>query len=127
MGNPMPLKYLFIAEYKDGVFKQTPEDVSVKDPKRSCFFDVDHDKLVRFHLVGDHKFTVDLRDGHFEVNGVSFFMHEEPLKDFRLIYFRKHTHHFNIQYEEKAHEIVYRMGWQTTNEKGENVQRVLEI
>ena len=92
------------------------------------FFDVRQDDVARFTLTGDgHSYAVDLTDGHFEVDGVPFKMHEEPLKDFRLIFFRKHTHNFNLEYKELSHDVVYRMGWQTTNEKGENVQRVMEI
>ena len=52
---------------------------------------------------------------------------EEILKDFRLVYFRKHTHNFNAQYQEKSHDIVFRIGFQANNEKGENIQRIMEI
>lgn len=129
----MPLKYLFTAEYTDGtIYQQTPEDVSVSDPKKSCFSDIDHRKLVKFTLKGEgHSYAVNLRDGHFEVDGVQFFMHEDfDLVAFRLIFFRQHTH--TIQQtrfadKELSHEIVYRMGWQTTTVRGENYQRIMQI
>lgn len=129
------LKYLFIAEYKDGsIYEQNGYDISVSDTKRSCFFDVMQDKVRRFLLVGsDNIFSVDLSDGHFEVNNVSFFMHDQGLglKDFRLIFYRQHLHHFNIgDYgipNELLHEINYCIGWQTNDENGMNVKRIMEV
>ncbi len=133
------LKYLFTAEYKDGsLYEQNEEDRSITEPdKRSCFYDVDHDKLVGFVIKGNgHTYGVDLRDGHFEVDGMPFFMHEVndgvghhieklpngravaiELKDFRLIYFRRHTHQIEQSvhtgdHKEISHEIVFRVGWQ---------------
>jgi len=72
----MMLKYLFVVEYKDGsVYQQNTEDISVTDDKRSCFFDVVQENVLRFFLVdADNIFCVDLTDGHFEVNKISFFI-----------------------------------------------------
>lgn len=123
------LKYLFTVTYKDGsTYEQNSEDRSITEPeKRSCFFDVHQDDVATFTLKGDgHSYTVDLRDGHFEVDGVPFAMHEEKLSNFRLVFFRHHTHGFNQAYEELSHEIVYRMGWQCTVD-GENYQKVMQI
>ena len=121
------LKYLFHAEYTDGtIFYQMPEDVSKQDSKRSAFYDVDHSRLRAFHLLGqEYCYTVNLVDGSFMVNGVSFRMHEEPLENFRLIFFRRHTHSFTGSSE--THKIVYRLGWQATDAEGRNQQRVMEI
>lgn len=139
------LKYLFTAVYKDGsVYQQNAEDRSVKEPdKRSCYYDLDQDQLDYFVLKGEgHEYGVDLRDGHFEIDGVQFVMHEGhqrklpngrtvivPLSDFRLIFFRQHTHNFivgqNVQ-KEVSHEIVYRIGWQCTVD-GKNYQQVMQI
>jgi len=95
-------KYLFVAEYDDGTtYIQSPDDHSINhDPTKehnpSSFSDVDHDKLIRFHLIEPKEgeqipiCTVDLRDGHFEMYGTPFTIHEqfvEP-KDLKLIYFR---------------------------------------
>ncbi len=115
----MQLKYLFTAIYKNGAtYVQNPEDQSIKEPgRRSCFFDINHDELVAFVLKGNgHEYLVDLTDGHFEIDGVPFRMHQEPdLYGFKLIFFRQHTHSF-IQTREKdtelSHEVVYRMGWE---------------
>lgn len=129
------LKYLFIVEYKDGsIYEQNPNDVSLTDSKRSCFFDVRQDEVLRFYLVGEEDtFCVDLSDGHFEVNNVSFFMHDQGvgLKDFRLIFYRQHEHKFNVgsngSKKEIAHEINYCIGWQTNDENGMNVKRIMEV
>lgn len=129
------LKYLFIAEYNDGsTYNQTPEDVSIKEPeKRSAFFDVDHTRLVKFSLVeqgtsNGHVYSVDLRDGHFEVDGVAFCMHEGLVAGLELIFFRRHTHTYtqsNVSTKEIDHEIVYRIGWKV--KKNNAFQRVMEI
>lgn len=140
----MELKYLFIAEFQDGsVIEQEPADKSLIDPeKRSRFFDVLQqveagNHVVRFSLRGaGHIYTVDLIDGHFEVDGVSFKMIEGVLPEYRIVFFRRHTHSFNVnvdgEQKEVGHDIVYRMGWQCTitdpkDKEEKNYQRVMEI
>ena len=130
------LKYLFDAQFDDGsCYTQNVDDRSIIDPeKRSCFYDVLQEvekgkKLVLFTIASeDGAFSVDLRDGTFIVNFAHFKAHEEEdLTNFRLIYFRSHTHSFNMNNEELSHEIIFRLGWQANDSKGNNVQRVLEI
>lgn len=130
------LKYIFTAEFKDGtILGQTPEDLSLLEPeKRSRFYDVCQKEmespLIRFSLIGDgHTYAVDLTDGHFEIDGLPVRMHEEKLSGFKLIYFRQHTHSFNVgetSAKEMSHDIVFRMGWQCTVD-GRNYQRVMQI
>lgn len=145
----LKLKYLFTATYKDGsVYQQTPEDKSIKDPeKRNCFFDLDVSKLAKFTLkeVGGglfkkgNEFSVDLIDGHFEVNGVSFYMPQEvktPMNGFKLIYFINNQIHTDVTYEKKSGDVVntgnqrherrWLIGWQCTVE-GKNYQEVMQI
>lgn len=125
----MPLKYKFSALYTDGsLIEQNDEDVSAQDTRRSAFYDVDHSRLNVFTLKGaGHIYTVDLLDGTFGIDGVPFRMHEGPLSNIRLIFFRRHTHTVNGLFEELAHQIVYRLGWQANNAEGKNVQRVMEV
>lgn len=133
----MKLRYSFTVEYKDGsTFKQNAEDVSLVDPKRSAFFDVRLEDVKRFHLYGGgtfikDKFTVDLTDGHFEVMGIPFFLHDsaQPLKNFKLKFFRRHTHNFNIgqHIKEIDHLIDYCMGWEADDDKGNIIERILEV
>lgn len=129
------LKYLFSVKYKDGSeYRQTQEDKSVKEPDtRSCYYDVVQDQVASFSLEGEgHCYLVSLVDGHFEVDGVPFRMHELPLKDYRLVFWRTHTHSFNQRLDtggikEVNHEMVYRFGWQANDEKGNNIQEIMEI
>ena len=129
----MALKYLFDVEFEDGsVYTQNKEDKSLLEEKKSCFYDVlNSGKKIKLFMLSDGKdaYAVDLTDGRFEVNGKSFYMHEErDLKDFRIIFFRQHTHNFNIDTKEQlSHEIVFRMGFQANDQKGNNIQRVMEI
>ena len=121
------LKYKFTAHYEADKYVQNDEDRSLTNDEKSCFFDIKHDELLRFELEGDgHKYSVDLTDGHFEIDGIPFKLHELPLKDFRVIFFRRHTHGFNAMNVEIEHDTVYRMGWQTTY-NGKNYQEVIEI
>lgn len=125
------LKYLFAVLYRDGsVYEQNAEDVSLTDKKRSCFFDVKQDEVKVFELTdGTNYFSVDLDDGHFEVNGIPFYLHDKamPLTKKRLIFFRQHTHQFNTDKVESSHEVMYRFGWQANDEKGKNVQHIIEV
>jgi len=131
------LRYLFEALYNDGTsLRQSQDDVSSVDPTRSAFFDVDHSKLLHFRLVRQESpvcfYAVDLRDGWFFVNGLPFRMHEYPVTNIRLIFFRRHTHNFNANSdgtpgEETDHRVVYRLGWQGNDYEGKNVQHVMEL
>jgi len=129
------MKYLFTVKFDDdSTYVQNAEDKSTIDPeKRSCFFDVMQaveagKKIVWFVLYDDKNvYSVNLVDGHFQINGVAFFMHERrDLKDFRIVFFRQHTHHFNQDRKELGHEIIFRFGWQTTFD-GQNFQQIMEI
>ena len=131
MSNTMPLQYLFSVTSKDGTrYFQNKEDKSVTEPElRSSFYDVKQDEVQSFSVSDDnHTYAVGLSDGHFEVDGVTFFMHTDmELKDFRLVYYRQHTHSFNSNATELDHVIVYCLGWQTNDKEGKNVQRIMTI
>ncbi len=135
------LKYLFKAEFADGtVYEQTIEDISLVDPKKSAFFDVlqkdeKDSRLLRFLIEGEgHKYLVDLIDGHFEIDGVSFDCHEtlpHNYPDRRIIYYRKHENDFDSNPDgslgvETAHRIWYCIGWQTTI-NGKNFKETITI
>lgn len=124
------LKYLYTAVYEDGTsYEQNPNDISITNPEKSCYYDIDIDRVKIFSLKGDNTIVaVNLCSGCFYVDGFEFKIYEEPLADhkLRLIFFRKHTHTFS-QGIEFDHTIVYRFGWQFTDSNGKNVQRVMEI
>ena len=120
------MKYLFTATFKDWtIYEQNNDDISIKDKTRSCFFDIIDrlDELKTFKLIWEeHSYLVNLETGHFGIDNVLFSMHEKPLKDFKLIYFRRHTHGFNINNKEIWHDITFRLGWQSWGE-----QEVMQI
>ena len=96
MPSSAPLTYLFEADFSDGTtYKQGLDDKPLEG-SGSSFSDVMKriDDVIVFHLarISDgQRFTVDLRDGHFECNGVTFNV-GQPLPKlpdkFQLIYFR---------------------------------------
>jgi hypothetical protein len=132
------LKYLFTTEYENGeVFKQTPDDISQTDSKRSAFYDVLNSgkKPIRFWIEGKgllkDKYLVDLTDGHFEINGKSIVLDEFIYPEYRLIFFRQHQHDQVIdlktnERKETAHRIKYFIGWQTTF-KRKNIKRLIGV
>lgn len=142
------LKYKFVAIYNDGtIFTQPDNDISLVNPTKSSFYDIDHSKLIAFALVkeesenSNHKeFLVDLRDGHFEINGVSLndvkFNKDDEIYCFnesvetsslnrRLIYFRNNKIIFN-SFSGDSHNVTYSLGWQAT-ENGKNIKKIIEI
>jgi hypothetical protein len=96
------LTYLFLCRFTDGTtLQQTQEDVSTIDSTRNAFYDVTQRlaEVETFTLIGQngrhHSFSVNLCDGHFEVNGVAFHAQTDQLPGeakFRLIYFHRHQH-----------------------------------
>lgn len=129
----MPLKYLFQVTYKDGsTFTQNEEDKSLTEPEtRSCYFDVKQEEVKSFFMFNnDHQYSVNLEDGHFEVDGLPFFMHTDmTLKDFRIVFYRQHTHDIEVGSTNKEinHRIAYCFGWQTNDKDGKNVQRIMTL
>ena len=141
------LRYLFTAQFNDGtMLEQTQDDVSKTNPKKSAFFDVLNDtrKLERFWLleiyknvdldrITPSKYLVDLTDGHFEINGNSFFLHEQTideskkLSDFRLIYFRRVQQSMNLTSGEASTKTMFMIGWQANYADGKNEKRILFI
>jgi hypothetical protein len=128
----------FVATFANGTqILQNPEDRSESNPDRNCFFEVLQRQkevpLVCFVLHGEGypTFGVDLRDGHFEVNGVPFFQHSEPIQEFRLHYFRNVSQHRTIRVDGTGDpvdtvELGYSIGWEAEL-KGETVTRYMRI
>jgi hypothetical protein len=130
------LSYLFECHFNDGtILQQTQEDVSSTEPTRSAFFDVIQrlNDVQLFGVYNDvHTAVVDLRDGHFEIDGVVFTISGDELPEgdheLRLIYFRRHRHTLAMGEipDELKHETEYHIGWQTTVE-GKNYQRTIAL
>jgi len=107
------MKYLFECYFNDGtIIKQTSEDISCSDPSKSAFFDV-HQKLhqiIYFGLYGSgHMYVVDLRDGHFEIDGVPFRIDGAEPSTLELIYFRRNF--LMIKDGDVLSHVSFHMGW----------------
>ena len=115
------MKYQFIARLKDGKdFRQDPEDRHPTKPDKSSYTHLMeeaevHGGIVLFQLIGkDHIYLVDLRDGHFEIDGIAF---ESQGKNYmlkpnnlELVYYRDITRKFNHWLETET-ETRFRFGW----------------
>lgn len=132
----VPNYLFFTATFADGVqITQDADDRSRMAENRNAYFDVLQKQidtpLLCFVLSGEGypTFGVDLRDGHFEVNGVPFFQHSEPLRDFHLVYFRNVSQHRHIGPDgtcADSAELGYELGW-TVEFQGEEVKRVVRV
>lgn len=115
------LKYLFTVEYTDGsVFKQTKDDLSLLDPKRSAFYDVLHSKKdIHKFSIGRlfDKWTVDLKTGIFTHNGYKLQLEENPTGRRTLEFFRQHQHDMSREGQETDHRITYFIGYKVGKEK----------
>lgn len=132
--------YSYTATFEDGtqIFRDMNDPNSDKcqtrsDGTGSRFTDVQEkdkeSKLVSFVVHNDtHSFGVDLRDGHFEINGIPFFQHRpdrDGYKDFRIIHYRTTQINMNQSFDQVSGGIVgYGVGWQITHD-GKNIQKEL--
>lgn len=136
------MKYIFRAHYKDGTFyQQNLEDKSIIDPeRRSCFYDINHDKLNYFELFNDLEektYIVNLINGEIIIKIKDQIMRipppKEKLNNFRIIYFRRKEIGINYFFENERGEVssekvlYYILGWQANTENGENKQFIMEI
>ncbi len=127
------LPYLFEAQFHDGtILQQTQEDTSLIDPSKNAFFDVIQrlEEVDIFGIFNDtQSFVVDLHDGHFEINGVPFFLNGItnflPGAKFRLVYFHRHHHTVTVGQSESDHVIEFHIGWQSNTVDGSNVQQTI--
>ena len=158
MGAAAPaLSYLFAAQFLDGTrVEQTQDDVSISDPCRSAYYDlcqcdadgkvlldsygisIPRSDIAFFGLTnGAHYYVVDLRDGHFEVDGARFDAQPTTRPEisdggrYRLVYFRDRRQHIahGIDGSSTAWEspIRYRFGWEYVDPDGRKWQQTLVI
>lgn len=125
---------------KDGsVIRQDAADTSKLDPGvRSTFYDVcQHPSevevfvLVERKFLGGHFYLVDLRDGHFEIDGTPFWAIPtdktlSPGGTFSLVYYRIHQHDLHVTATVMddmsinevgtpgEHRVSYCLGWRYT-------------
>jgi len=125
------MKYLFRAQFNDGTgLTQSPDDTNPNGEGSSFSYLLEQEKLhggvKEFFLEGEQSASVNLIDGTFTINGVSFGAHDQDLepKDLRLIYFREvkqRIHGAEIASSEISRFFI---GWQYT-EDGKNHQQTI--
>lgn len=119
-----PLKYLWHVKYRDGSGQEQPlDDKSILHPydpetdfQPSAFRDIDQDDLVVFSLRGLYDtFSVDLRTGLFNINGVEIQLHDQGLvftEPLQLVYWRQVK--LERTGDETNHYVdKYFFGWKT--------------
>lgn len=141
---PDYLRWLFIAEFDSGTqYAQTADDRADCDPHRDAFYDILYltgqldrkpekvRSLTRFHLTDSRNwFTVDLRDGKFEVNGLPFEAHpqltelEPPLN---LIYYRESRADLFANGTTRQYVNRYFLGWWFMDKNGKKVEETIAI
>ena len=135
------LKYLFTAHYADGTTinqDQADDAVTSISGARSMFYSVlkyqEKSPLVAFvlHDVSEsstNKYAVNVQTGEFIINGARFYVHDKdlPLKNMRIVFFRRHSHSMTTGARHLGHEIVYRVGWQANDADGKNHQGVISF
>jgi len=136
------LKYLFTAYYNDGTtFIQPLDDKSKIEPdKRSAFFDIDHEKLIRFELKNilnpQEIYSVSLSNGEIEINNSNKIIlpqENKNLSNFRLIYFRRKELLVNYTITTETGKVTnerivcYILGWQANDSFGNNIKKTIEI
>jgi hypothetical protein len=135
-------KYSFTAFFEDGNQITMDKDAEQDDDyarlteQGSRFTDVKTyektSKLISFVVHNESTVIgVDLRDGHFELNGFPIFQHRpnlktENYKDFRIIHYRTVQRVMNQQTgtQISGEVLAYGLGWQVTH-NGENVKRIM--
>lgn len=127
----------FEADFEDGTtYVQGADDSSIDTEGKNSFYDIlQREKdVVTFRIVKDdgNTLSVNLHDGHFEVNGVPFFAHPQfttvktPLK---LIYFKEMHQNFH-QGDNEPFEIKvnrYFIGWEGEGTNGKNVKQTIAV
>lgn len=136
----IPNQFYFVATFADGTqIFQNEADVSPNDPVKNCYFDVlersKTEQPASFVITdGTHVFGVDLRDGHFEVNGVPFFQHRpefanQQYKDFQLVYFRTPKIEIDAKTMEPIRGTVgsYTIGWTAKDNLDIEVEKTFTV
>ncbi len=124
------MKYLFTAILQDGTtFTQDQNDVSTHTPDKNAFYDViQRLKEVRaFGLINTEtqdEYMVDFADGHFEVNGIPMFLHNEVIMEPKLIFFKRNT---ISPATGEAYPVGYNFGFEAKTLNGQKIERLMTI
>ncbi len=133
----MGLKYLFSALLTDGqIYEQTEDDVSKTNPLKSAFYDIcqetEKGNAPKIFALSNESavylINLDSECPYGEINAAKFRLSAKPVKDVRLIYFRKRSEMFTPNFEGMSSQTIFCLGYQGNDiQTGENVQYILEI
>lgn len=121
--------YKFSVIYNDGSsYVQNDEDVSVKNPEYSCYHDVEVSQVRQFTVGDDTKYlSVDLATGYFKNQDLDWFkIHDEELKDFKLVYFKRVTMALSDETAPGSSTNFF-VGWEATAPDGQVVRKELVL
>ena len=109
------MTYHWVAQYSTGLAFIEPEDhLSLVNPAKSAFADIDLAALERFTVISDQtqaQAMLDLATGQVWVNGRTF---REPVgHKVELVYFRRHRVHLNTH----KHEVRTHFGFKDGSEE----------
>jgi hypothetical protein len=110
----------FIAKFQDGTeYHQNPQDISVTNPSRNCFFDVleqerANNHPIQFELINEKgSYSVDLVNGHFKINGTPILLTSKPVSNLKLVYYKTRCVGFGVGFNVINDEVEsYTLGWQ---------------
>lgn len=121
--------YKFSVVYKDGsTYTQNDQDVSVKNPEYSCFHDVVVDQVQEFTVGDSSKYlSVELTNGLFKTQDIDWFkVHNEELKDFKLVYFKRNTLALSDEMASGS-STTYFIGWEAVTPDGQTVRKEMAL
>lgn len=122
------LNFLWVAQFKDGTSIAQDEDRVER-----LFKDVldKFDELSQFILFNQKNpsqyFLVNLEKGYITQNSEVIPNNVIEKKNIRLIYFRRNIVTMNSNLQEVSRKIIYFLGFQYLNIKGENEKVILQI
>lgn len=124
------MRYLFKAVLFDGtLFEQTQEDKSIYTEGKNAFYDVLQrlNEVHAFALINQEtgqEYLVDLTDGHFEAEGVPFLLHNDPIGDFKLVFFKRNTIGITNR---NPYPVGYNFGFEAKDLANNKIQRLVTL
>jgi len=126
MNIPYELKFLFDVRYLNGtVYKQNEQDVSERDPTKSCYACIDHSNIDVFSLRGaDACVSVVPREGEIYMNGEVAFRIDEPVVEVPKVYYWRNV---SIDKNMNVLQVIYKIGLSFVNSAGKQVDKFFQL
>lgn len=132
------MQYLWSAYFKDGSVLNQPDDDryskhdDTKEWNPSAFRDIQEyqfpvEAFTLFNVDTDEFIGVDLVNGNFFTESMTFSQEKEPLENRKLIYFRDVETKFMSDGRVERNILRYAIGYEGTNSNGKVEKKVLYI